>query len=236
MHLASGGSEDAFTLWHQWSAGKLTGKTPANYKGEEDCRKTWNSFRHETDNPVTLATIYALANKAGHEGHKGIPSELQPESLTLDQMLARFVQITRGPVIVDLQNTRRKLRPHEFAAAYAHDYQVVGRKPVPTTVVWSRSDGRMTAERLTFHPGEGQFFEEGNLRHFNIWLPPNWSQVDVSLAALFIDHLEYLIPNERQRNDLLDWLSSRGSAPCSPPTFSFLVSRTEGGHRQIVAR
>lgn len=65
IHLSAGGGDAGFALWHAWSAGALNAKTPDNYGGVEDCRRTWMSFRHETATPVRLGTVFARAKAAG---------------------------------------------------------------------------------------------------------------------------------------------------------------------------
>lgn len=159
----------------------------------------------------------------------------RPESLSLEEMLARFVHVTRGPIIIDVNNTYRRLRPGEFAAAYAHDKVIIEKKAIAVTSLWAQSPQRMTAECLTFHPGEGQFFVELGMRHLNIWTPPQWPAVDPALAQPFLSHLEYLIPDAAQRADLLDWLAHAAQRPEIRPHFHFLlVAAQEGTGRSWV--
>lgn len=68
IHLASGGSDDGFDLWHAWSAGELTGESPRNYSGINDCRYHWASYRHDKDrsNLVTLGSIFEMAKERGY--------------------------------------------------------------------------------------------------------------------------------------------------------------------------
>lgn len=68
IHLASGGSDDGFTLWHAWSAGEITGDCPANYSGPNDCRYHWASYRHDKARTglVTLGTLFELAKGRGY--------------------------------------------------------------------------------------------------------------------------------------------------------------------------
>ncbi len=65
IHLASGGSDSGFNLWHAWSAGQLTGETPRSYVSEEDCRYHWDSFKDAAPRPVTLGTLYRDAKAKG---------------------------------------------------------------------------------------------------------------------------------------------------------------------------
>jgi Family of unknown function (DUF5906) len=160
----------------------------------------------------------------------------RPESLTLEEMLDRFVHVAKGPLIVDLNNTHRRLRPGEFSAAYAHNKLMIEKKAVPITALWSGSEQRMVADCMTFHPGEQQFFVERGLRHLNIWAAPRWPVVDLKVAAPFIEHLQYLIPEDRQREDLLDWLAHAAQQPEVRPHFHFLlVAAQEGTGRSWLA-
>jgi hypothetical protein len=72
IHLASGGSDTGFELWHAWSAGDLTGELPHNYSGINDCRYHWSTFRHDKDrkHTVTLGTLFAKARANGYAGNQ----------------------------------------------------------------------------------------------------------------------------------------------------------------------
>ena len=171
-----------------------------------------------------------------HVNGHGRDAVAAPESLSLDAMLERFVHVARGPLIIDITNTYRRLRPGEFTAAYAHNKVVIEKKAVPVTVLWSQSERRMSVDCLTFHPGAAQFFLERRLRHLNIWSPPTWPATDATAAAPFVQHLEYLIPDLRQREDLLDWLAHAAQHPEVRPHFHFLlVAAQEGTGRSWLA-
>jgi hypothetical protein len=51
VHHESGGSEEGFALWNEWSA-----RSPEKYKGSEDLRSHWRSFG-KSDNPVTIDSL-----------------------------------------------------------------------------------------------------------------------------------------------------------------------------------
>ena len=80
LHLAAGGSEDGFNLWHAWSAGEITGEIPASYSGEADCRAHWASFK--TDRPrgglITLGSVFAMAKGAGWQLERQRPEAPPP--------------------------------------------------------------------------------------------------------------------------------------------------------------
>lgn len=65
IHLACAGSDDGFDLWHAWSSGTLTGEMPSTYNGIDSCRYAWDSFKDTNAKPVTLGSIFFLAQQAG---------------------------------------------------------------------------------------------------------------------------------------------------------------------------
>jgi hypothetical protein len=159
----------------------------------------------------------------------GDASTPRPETMTPDEMLERFVHVTRGPMIVDRRNTSRRMRPHEFAAAYAHLKITIDKKALQVTSLWSQSDRRILADDLTFHPGRGPFYVERGMTHMNLWDPPTWPETDITQAAIFLEHLEYLIPDQAQREDLLDWLAHAVQRTEVRPHFHFLLIAPQEG-------
>lgn len=59
LYHASGGNDEGFALWHEWSA------RGESYDGIEDCRYHWTSFGNYNGRAVGLGTIYAAAKAAG---------------------------------------------------------------------------------------------------------------------------------------------------------------------------
>ena len=59
IHSASGGSDDGFAVWHEWSA------TGDNYDGVEDCRYHWASFGRHQGRGISIGTLYAAAKAEG---------------------------------------------------------------------------------------------------------------------------------------------------------------------------
>lgn len=83
IHLACGGSDDGFALWHTWSAGGLDGTAPGTYMGVNDCRYAWASFKHakDRDGLVTLGTLFELAKGAGYVSRGTSAPEIGPSPL-----------------------------------------------------------------------------------------------------------------------------------------------------------
>lgn len=80
IHLASGGSDDGFELWHAWSSGAITGDLPPNYSGVNDCRYHWASYRHDKDRSklVTLGSLFEAARAKGYK----MPAREEPPPAT----------------------------------------------------------------------------------------------------------------------------------------------------------
>ncbi len=61
LHHASGGSDEGFAAWHEWSS---KGET---YDGVEDCRYHWASFGNYRGRAIGVGTIYAAAKQSGFD-------------------------------------------------------------------------------------------------------------------------------------------------------------------------
>jgi hypothetical protein len=66
IHLATGGNDEGFELWHAWSAGGITGVTPHTYAGLDDCRDTWSTFKQTAERKVTLGSLFHEAKLKGY--------------------------------------------------------------------------------------------------------------------------------------------------------------------------
>lgn len=74
VHAASGGSDEGFEMWHEWST------TDASYCGIEDCRYHWQSFGRYRGRSINLGTLMAAAKESG-----GMPTEQhqdEPEAVS----------------------------------------------------------------------------------------------------------------------------------------------------------
>lgn len=81
IHAASGGSDDGFALWHEWSA------QGESYDGIEDCRYHWASFGRHGGRGITLGSVFAAARSAGYVMVSAAP-ELPPASAYEDERIA----------------------------------------------------------------------------------------------------------------------------------------------------
>lgn len=68
IHSASGGSDDGFAVWHDWSG------RGESYDGIEDCRYHWASFGRYGGRAIGLGSLFATAKAAGF-----MPAPSRPE-------------------------------------------------------------------------------------------------------------------------------------------------------------
>lgn len=73
LHHASGGSDEGFAAWHEWSA------RGESYDGIEDCRYHWNSFGGYSGRALGLGTVYAAAKTAGWSPARALPEPPEME-------------------------------------------------------------------------------------------------------------------------------------------------------------
>jgi Family of unknown function (DUF5906) len=145
------------------------------------------------------------------------------EQLSVEDMLKRFVYVAREPIIVDLSNVSIKWRPHAFHGKYAASIEGSGKNAAPASRLWAAHPNRSDTYDIGFDPSEPRFFQHGGKTLLNMWTEPEWPDVDVVHAQPFIGHLEFLIPDSKSRNDLLDWLAATAQQPGIRPHYHFLL-------------
>jgi hypothetical protein len=170
-------------------------------------------FCDQSVDPMSDAEIEAIARGKANIEPEAVPDGPVAELLTLEEMLQRFVHIASGPIIVDITDPRRVFRPGEFRSHYSASRIVTEDKQVAISGLWLKHKNRMSADMRTFDPRHGQFFEDKGRQVFNSWTPPSWPQADIALADPFFEHIDYMIPDEKERRDFLDWLAHMVQAP-----------------------
>lgn len=85
LHFASGGCDDGFQVFHEYSRGDLRGLVPKSYGGEDVCRFKWHSYSLERDRSktATLGTLFKRAKDSGWEPRLA-PDPFAAQSITAD--------------------------------------------------------------------------------------------------------------------------------------------------------
>ena len=170
------------------------------------------------------------------------PTLLIAEQINLPEAVERFVYVTDGKSVVDLQNTIYAMAFYEFDARYAaskHPYVDPQGKPKIKTVgaVWLESPNRMTVDTITFKPGSAiQTAAPSGALAINTWrprareMPKNFE----AQAELFESHVRWVFG---EHSDIfLDWLAHIEQKPGELPHFGWIhIARAHGIGRNWVA-
>lgn len=167
----------------------------------------------------------------------GIGEQVTPvpsPSMTLDDMLARYVYLTKSNEVCDLQYPLLAMGREHFqtftASSFtelAHKDNPLKRKLIPTARLFLQDERRQMLETRTWHPGEGQFTHDPmGLRAVNVWTPAasyeppaDWQQ----RVQPFLAHVEYLIPVVAERERFLHWLAHIAQRPGEPVHSHYLM-------------
>jgi hypothetical protein len=178
-----------------------------------------------------------------------VTESLLPQVMTLEEMLDRLVFIGSIGAVADLATVRVRKKEHamdEYAASL-HTYvqkNAQGQEVVkigPALKHWIASKNRMNAEVLAWVPGGGQICSppEGPGPAFNMWrglpsmaYPEDWQE----RVKPFLDHVEYLVPIEAERERFLQWLAHIDQCPeVLPHTGYLMITPTTGVGRNLLA-
>lgn len=108
LHYGSNGSAEGFDLWDQWSQTTMAG----NYK-QADQERAWRGFSPDRADPVTLATLFALAREYGWAG---LPTALA--SIVVPEFRFDVDRTPNSFVMATIQSIR-----HESKALVTHRRQ-----------------------------------------------------------------------------------------------------------------
>lgn len=146
IHLASGGSDEGFALWHAFSAGGITGEQPNNYSGIADCRYRWESFRHDRprEKMITLGTLFHRARERGWRPPARVAEGAPLEAYEQDALLAE---------------SRDEARREREAIALTEASEATPDKPAEPEraspgklLIWSELIGKQPPERTWIMP------------------------------------------------------------------------------------
>jgi hypothetical protein len=140
------------------------------------------------------------------------------ETLSVFEMIPRFVFITSRKQILDMSSAARMMSLDEFNAAYVAsktELEVNGEtKLLPSTKKWFESDARISCDSVTYAPGCGKITDDPAGRvSFNIWtkvpLPDisDWKD----RVGPFLNHVKLLFGESTDK--FLDWCAHNEQHP-----------------------
>lgn len=168
--------------------------------------------------------------------------------LSLDQMKKALV-LVEGTFVAFLDNPNNaqafeSMRKHLRRNVTTWEDENGKEKSRDTLDLWLENGGRETAECFGFDPSYGPFFKN-SLDHgkqaLNLWRPLPRLPADLAgmagLAFPFVQHVEYLVPDQDQRKWFLDWCAHIVQKPGELPQHHWLMwTPTQGIGRNTLCR
>jgi hypothetical protein len=209
----------------------------------EQVHKAWDSFDAERQGGVTADTLYKAVSAAGRNDlverakrrpaeeefadepfvHDDARLEARPRPNGLRDWVwvaeaSRFVRLSDGFKFTDKQ----------WKSMFAH----LKRDGDILNAVWKGDVKVRKFESLVYVPGETTF-PDGDGGRYNAWRPSKIAP-RAGDVSWFVEHMEYLIPNERERELVLDYLASIVQRPADKAQFALLIRGDQGTGKSAV--
>ena len=168
--------------------------------------------------------------------------QILPEQIDLEMALARFVFISEGTRVADLQSPAWDSTLFEFHKIFCSsvervitkkgDREVVNSKPI--TEMWLNDPLRKTTISRTFKAGGERFLDDPDGKpSLNTWAGfPEFNEIEdyelkETQAHLFFDHIRFLFGDQSEA--FLDWLAHIQQKPHELPHFGWIHVATQTG-------
>lgn len=232
---ACGGSEaffeDSYLPWALGYAGN----------DEEICRKKWESI---TDSAVGADYVYRVARGHGWVGTDefapipdeiigpgGVRREAVPD-VDHETFIDRYAYLTLLDRYVDLAYPETLLRGPQLSNILAQHVGDVASSTQNAAVLLQKNPRAQKYAQLTYRPGaERLVYEPRYGTCVNSWsasalrMPRHSTTKEVKP---WLDHVEYLIPDARERGLLLDWLAYKIQSPGKKANWAVLMGGIQG--------
>lgn len=149
--------------------------------------------------------------------------------MSLCDMLEQLVFIADGSRVARRDCPHIALPLAEFKVQSRASETRIGRKLLSTADQWVQDVQRITTHTLTFRPGHPEFTSDPEgAPALNLWRervrPASSARVEP-----FLNHVEYLVPDEAERGRFLDWLAHAEQFPGVLPHTHYLMVAYETG-------
>jgi hypothetical protein len=176
-------------------------------------------------------------------------SRPRAEVMDLEAMLERYAYLLHEGKIVDLQRPWLTFARQIFKDITASSTRTIvgprgGERQVPIADDWLQHPARVDLQAVTFLPNAQRLAQDlAGLPAVNMWSPPTLAARPLPAdweerARVFELHLEYLVPNAVERDNVRRWLAHRIQRPEQLPGWH-VVMVAEGAHgtgRNWIAR
>lgn len=233
-HATAGNGRDEFISW-------CVADDPYRDHAERIATH-WDSFDEETEG-VTANTLYKAVSAAGRndlvEKAKRRSAEedfADAPPIELSQLDVRpttgglrdWVWVASATCFVRLSDGT-KFTDKQWKSMHAHlkpDGDIVN-------AVFRGATPVRRFEQFVYLPGAPTFPDGERGKRYNAWRPSNVVAKEGD-ASWFVEHMEYLIPDERERGFVLDYLASIVQRPADKAQFALLIRGDQGTGKSAV--
>ncbi|MEZ6012774.1 MAG: DUF5906 domain-containing protein [Hyphomonas sp.] len=208
-HHASGGTAEH--EWIEWAT-----SDPAFSDAEEINRHTWQSLGRGRG--VTAGTLIHHAKQGGWNA----PAETR----IVDEGIAEWVWVAQSQIFIRERDDRqfnREAWKSMFAGEWP-DGDIL-------TAVWKDKTPVRKFERSVYEPGKDRFLGSD----LNLWVPSGIEPAPGDVTP-FIEHMELLLPDERERELFLDYLHFIVCKPAEKMMFAALIQGEQGVGKSIIGQ
>lgn len=229
-HATAGTGCEEFIAWSTQAA------------GYEDCeseiRTRWESLGNSArgGRPTTIRHLHQVLGRYG----KGVPpppaeedfeaapfksDELLPAELS--RLSKEWVWVADAMVFIRKRDLKR-FAQDQWRTLHAH----FSEEPI-LRLVWNNADFIEKFESLTYRPNAPEVIGSGRGKVFNIWRPSGL-QPQPGDATWFLEHMQYLIPEQREREAVLDYLAHLVQHPDVKIHFALLIRGEQGTGKSAI--
>ena len=213
LHHQFSGDVMGLNLWDEWSS------KAESYSGRDALEQRWEGLKPDVgQRPLTFATVRRWANEA------------RMEEDPMSEFIDRYVYIAHGNSVHDLAGTPHEipfeLREHiNFTSEIRMSIDVpkptveqpdrTVEKMVSVSSQWMISPDRKKANAFVYDPGAGRILKTSNGRQLvNRFHMPEFpdpcegsKECEDDLLGIFYRHMEFIIPEEIEREWLISWMA-----------------------------
>ena len=183
VHSETGGSNEGLQIFADWSA-------QSEKHDQKYTERTWALTKSRDTGGVTIGTLIQLARENGWFRFSGIADN--------------YVYVEVHKVYID-KITFETFDLEAFKLKYLNLAADLGKQLLA-------EDQVQKATNLTYWPGAALIIVEDGIWKFNLWRDPRVEPIDGDVTP-FLDHVEYIFPNDAERGHFLDFLAHMVQRP-----------------------
>lgn len=241
-HASAGEAREEFIAWsisdpnyadHESVIGRRWDSLHGDDSGSRVTAKTLFKALHAAGKGdlIDLATRASAAEDFADEGFADfVPPQPDEEKRPAHRLAEEWVWVTKAEQFINRTDCRR-LSPFQFKSHYQHLW-----KGDILAEVWKGKLPIRKYAQCVYVPGEGEVIAGGKWDGaYNTWRQGGVEpRRDDAQAQAFLDHMEYLLPDETERGYALDYLSFLVADDAQKVHFAMLLQGEPGSGKSFI--